>query len=204
MVSALAIHYSRERIASLLGSVTLLARGPKPVAALKELGLQPAITAPEPHTWKEVLAVLDSNVQLKGKRVAIQEYGIMNQELLSGLEARGAETLRVPVYLWALPQDTAPLRAAIDEIRNGGADIVAFTSATQVEHVFKIAKGEGLGLDSKAFARVLIASIGPVCSEALDRFGLKADFEPGHPKMGHLIDELARRGRELLEAKCKQ
>ena len=66
MVDALAIHYSRERIAELLGSVTLLARGPKPVAALKELGLQPAFTAPEPNTWKEVLAVLDSNVQLKG------------------------------------------------------------------------------------------------------------------------------------------
>jgi uroporphyrinogen-III synthase len=205
MVNALAIHYSRERIAKLLGSLTLVARGPKPVAALKELGLQPAMTAPEPNTWKEVLAVLDSNVQLKGKRVAIQEYGITNQELVSGLEVRGAETFRVPVYLWALPEDTAPLRVAIGEIKNGRADIVVFTSATQVEHVFKVAKDEGLELDSrKAFAQVLVASIGPVCSEALDRFGLKADFEPGHPKMGHLIDELARRGRELLEAKCKQ
>jgi uroporphyrinogen-III synthase len=205
MVNALAIHYTRERIATLLGGVTLLARGPKPVAALKELGLQPAMTAPEPNTWKEVLAVLDANVQLKGKRVAIQEYGIMNQELLSGLEARGAEIFRVPVYLWALPEDTAPLRAAIGEIKKGSADIVVFTSATQVEHVFKVAKDEGMDLDSqKAFAQVLIASIGPVCSETLDRFGLKADFEPGHPKMGNLIGELARRGRELLEEKCKQ
>ena len=47
MVDALAIHYSRERIAALLGSITILARGPKPVAALKELGLQPAFTAPD-------------------------------------------------------------------------------------------------------------------------------------------------------------
>ena len=46
MVDALAIHYSIERIAALLGKVTLLARGPKPVAALKEWGLQPALTAP--------------------------------------------------------------------------------------------------------------------------------------------------------------
>jgi uroporphyrinogen-III synthase len=205
MVEALAIRYSRERIAALLGSVTLLARGPKPVAALKELGLQPTITAPEPNTWKEVLAVLDSKIQLKGKRIAIQEYGITNQELLSELAARGAEIFRVPVYLWALPEDLGPLRAAIGEIKNGGADIVVFTSATQVEHVFKVAKDEGLDLDpQKAFAQVLIASIGPVCSEALHRFGLKADFEPEHPKMGHLIGELARRGRELLEEKCKQ
>jgi uroporphyrinogen-III synthase len=116
MVDALALHYSRERTAELLGSVTVLARGPKPVAALRELGLQPACTAPEPNTWKEVLAVLDSNVQLKRKRVAVQEYGITNQELLAGLEARGAAIFRVPVYRWALPEDIAPLQAAIRDL----------------------------------------------------------------------------------------
>ena len=202
MVDALAIHYSRERIAALLGSVTLLARGPKPVAALKELGLQPAFTAPEPNTWKEVLAVLDSNVQLKGKRVAVQEYGITNQELLSGLAARGAEVLRVPVYRWALPEDIAPLQAAIREIVVAKADVVVFTSATQVEKVFQVARQDGL--DSKlpeSLARALVVSIGPVCSEALGRLGLKPDFEPEHPKMGFMIGELASSVQKLLNEK---
>src|SRR6266404_1761909 len=202
MVDALVIHYSRERIAALLGGVTVLTRGPKPVAALKELGLQPAFTAPEPNTWKELLAILDANVRPKGKRVALQEYGVTNQELLSGLEARGAEILRVPVYRWALPDDIAPLKAAIREIVAANADVVIFTSATQVENVFKVAQQDGL--DTKlpnSLARALIVSIGPVCSEALARFGLKSDFEPAHPKMGFMIGELAQRGRELLEAK---
>jgi uroporphyrinogen-III synthase len=202
MVDALVIHYSREKIAALLGGVTVLARGPKPVAALKELGLQPAFTAPEPNTWKEVLAILDSNVRLQGKRIAVQEYGITNQELLSGLEARGAQILRVPVYRWALPDDIAPLKAAIREIVAPNADVVIFTSAIQVENVFKVAQQDGL--DTKlpnSLARALIVSIGPVCSEALARFGLKPDFEPAHPKMGFMIGELAQRGRELLEAK---
>ena len=130
MVDALASHYSREQIAALLGKVPILARGPKPVAALKELGLQPAITAPEPNTWKEVLGVLDSNIPLKGKRVAVQEYGVTNPELLAGLETRGAEILRVPVYRWALPEDIAPLQAAIRAIVAAQADVVVFTSAT--------------------------------------------------------------------------
>jgi uroporphyrinogen-III synthase len=202
MMDALVIHYSREKIAALLGGVTVLARGPKPVAALKELGLQPAFTAPEPNTWKEVLAILDSNVRLQGKRIAVQEYGITNQELLSGLEARGAQILRVPVYRWALPDDIAPLKAAIREIVAPNADVVIFTSAIQVENVFKVAQQDGL--DTKlpnSLARALIVSIGPVCSEALARFGLKPDFEPAHPKMGFMIGELAQRGRELLEAK---
>lgn len=202
MVDGLAIHYSRERIAALLGRVTLLARGPKPVAALKELGLQPAFTAPEPNTWKEVLEVLDSNVQLKGKRVAVQEYGITNQDLLSGLAARSAEILRVPVYRWALPEDVAPLQAAIREIVEGKADVVIFTSATQVENVFQVAQQNGLNTKlPKALARSLVVSIGPVCSEALARLGLKPDFEPQHPKMGFMIGALAASAQKLLSAK---
>jgi uroporphyrinogen-III synthase len=202
MVDAAAIHYSREQIVALLGSVTVLARGPKPVAALKELGLQPALTAPEPNTWKEVLAVLDSNLELKGKRVAVQEYGITNQELVSNLEARGAKIARVPVYRWALPNDIAPLRAAIREIKSDKADIVIFTSATQVENVFQVAQQDGSVADlPQALARTLLVSIGPVCSEAIARVGLKPDFEPEHPKMGFMIGELAQHGRDLLEAK---
>lgn len=205
MVEALAFEYSKEQISALLGSVTLVARGPKPVAALKELGLQPTFMAPEPNTWKEVLLVLDSNVLLPGKRVAVQEYGITNQELLSGLEARGAQIFRVPVYRWALPEDIAPLRTAIGELKDGKADIVVFTSATQVENVFKVAQQDGVDADLPgAFARVVVASIGPVCSEALARFGLRADFEPEHPKMGFMIGELAASARRLLDAKRKQ
>src|ERR1044071_535770 len=52
--------YSQEKIKSALQKVQLVARGPKPVAALKDLGVQPAIVVPEPNTWREVLASLDS------------------------------------------------------------------------------------------------------------------------------------------------
>ncbi|HEY7317944.1 MAG TPA: uroporphyrinogen-III synthase [Candidatus Binatia bacterium] len=202
MIDAAAIHYPRERIIELLGSVTLLARGPKPVAALKELGLQPAFVAPEPNTWKEVLAVLDSNVLLKGKRVAVQEYGITNQDLLSGLAARGAEILRVPLYRWALPEDLAPLQTAIREIVEGKADVAVFTSATQVENVFRVAQQAELHTKlPRALARALVVSIGPVCSQALVRFGLRADFEPQHPKMGFMIGALATTAQSLLSVK---
>jgi len=202
MVDAAAIRYSRERIAALLRKVTVLARGPKPVAALKELGLQPAMTAPEPNTWKETLAILDSNVELAKKRVAVQEYGVTNLELLAGLEARGAKILRVPVYRWALPEDIAPLQAAIHQIVEARVEVVIFTSANQVENVFKVAHQEGVDTDlPKALARVLVVSIGPVCSTALARFGLKPDFEPEHPKMGFMVGELAASAQQLLHTK---
>jgi uroporphyrinogen-III synthase len=202
MVDAAATRYSREQIAALLSRVTVLARGPKPVAALKELGLQPAMTVPEPNTWKEILAILDANVELAGKRVAVQEYGTTRPELLAGLEARGAKVLRVPVYRWALPEDIVPLQAALREVVEAKTDIVVFTSANQAENVFSVAHQDGIDVELlKAFKHALIVSIGPVCSEALRRFGLQPDFEPEHPKMGFMIGELAASAQKLLNTK---
>jgi uroporphyrinogen-III synthase len=65
-----------------------------------------------------------------------------------------------------------------------------------------VAHEDGIGIDlPKALRRALIVSIGPVCSEALGRFGLKPDFEPEHPKMGFLVGELAASVQKLLKAK---
>ncbi len=205
LVEAVASEYPREKLAAALERITLVARGPKPVAALKELGLQPTLAIPEPNTWREILSELDAKVPLRGRRAAVQEYGITNPELIRGLESRGAEVLRVAVYRWGLPEDIGPLRAALRGIIDGGLQIALFTNATQVDHLFRIAVEEKLDQSLRqAFGGVLICSIGPVCSEALEHFGLKADLEPDHPKMGHLIATVARRGRALLEQKRKK
>jgi uroporphyrinogen-III synthase len=202
LIEAIASEYPRERLATALRRTFLVARGPKPVAVLKELGLQPTISAPEPNTWREILAELDKRTDMRGRLVAVQEYGITNQELIDGLEARGAKVLRVPVYRWALPEDIAPLRSAIRQVLAGQVDIALFTNATQVDHLFQIAREEKSDQSLRqAFARVLIASIGPICSEALEQFNLNADLEPEHPKMGHLISAVAQRGRSLLGRK---
>jgi uroporphyrinogen-III synthase len=56
----------------------------------------------------------------------------------------------------------------------------------------------------RAFSRILIGSIGPVTSEELRAQGIVPDFEPSHPKMGFLVNELAQRGPELLRQKRSQ
>ncbi len=205
LLAAVAGKYSSERVAAALRKTTLVARGPKPIAALRELGLKPAITAPEPNTWREILAELDRKTELRGRLVAIQEYGITNQALIAGLETRGARVVRVPVYRWSLPEDTAPLRSAIRKILDGQVDIALFTNAIQVDHLFQLAKEDQSEQDLRqAFVQVLIASVGPLCTEALKHFGLSVDLEPDHPKMGRLVADLAQRGRDLLQLKRAQ
>jgi uroporphyrinogen-III synthase len=191
-----------DRLAGLLAATTLVARGPKPVAELRQLGLTPHVRVPEPNTSHELLSALDAEAPVDGRRVAVLEYGVTNDELIAGLESRGATVVRVPLYRWALPEDTGPLRDAIGRLAEGSTDYVLFLSSRQVDNVMQIAAELGLAdAVHEQAARFVVASIGPVCSEALRRHGLPVDLEPHHPKMGQLVVAVARRGREILQAK---
>jgi len=134
--------YSREHLCAALQKMQVVARGPKPVSVLNELGVKANLVAPEPNTWREVLQVLDSDANpqsVRGLRVAVQEYGTPCTELLEGLKVRGACVTTVPVYRWSLPEDTGPLREAAKCLANGDMDVVLFTSAVQVAHLFQVA-----------------------------------------------------------------
>jgi uroporphyrinogen-III synthase len=197
--------YPLEKFVEALRRVTVVARGPKPVAALKELGVPVAIAVPEPNTWRDLLRTLDENVgaaALAGRRVAVQEYGASNSELLAGLAERGARVTRVPVYQWALPEDTGPLQAGVEAIAAGEIDLALFTTSIQVTHLLKIAREMNREREvRRGFERLVVGSIGPITSEELREQGFAVDFEPAHPKMGFLVNEAAQRAAELLGKK---
>jgi uroporphyrinogen-III synthase len=200
--------YPLEQFAAALRRITVVARGPKPVAALKELGVPVTIAVPEPNTWRDLLRALDEKsdiAPLSGRRVAVQEYGASNPELLAGLADRGAQVTRVPVYQWALPEDTGPLRAAVEAIARGEIDVALFTTSIQIAHLLQVAREMNLEQElRRSFARILVGSIGPMTSEELREQGLSADFEPAHPKMGFLVNEAAERGALMLEEKRRK
>jgi uroporphyrinogen-III synthase len=196
---------NREEFVSALQRVRVVARGPKPIAALRELGVAVNVSAPEPNTWKELLGALDQALPapaLRGMRVAVQEYGVPSAKLLACLAERGAVVTRVPVYRWALPDDLQPLRAAIKALLAGEIGAVLFTTSVQVMHLFQVASEMKLETPLRSsLQRCVIASIGPTTSEELQRTGLPADLEASHPKMGILVKEASDRCKELLGAK---
>ena len=193
----------RAEVLARLATVTLVCRGPKPSAALKPFGLRPTLTVPEPNTWRDLIAALDAEFSVQGRRVYIQEYGTRNDALIDALSARGALTTCLKLYNWALPDDTGPLKAAILKIVRGQAHIALFTSGLQIDHLLQVAQEIGL---APAVRRALnnelvVASVGPMTSEALQRQGITPDIVPGHPKLGHLILAVARRAPALLHDK---
>jgi uroporphyrinogen-III synthase len=196
---------SRDSFIDALRRTRIVARGPKPVAALREVQVSVWATAPEPNTWREILSTLDgraADFSLDGRSVAVQEYGVSNPDLLVGLRERGATVTAVPVYQWALPDDVEPLRTACRALTEGAIDVVLFTTATQAVHLLKVAETMGLGeAVMDGLRKCVVASIGPTTSEELRERGTHPDMEASHPKMGFLVREAAERAGELLKAK---
>jgi len=199
------VRAQREAFIAALGRIPIAARGPKPTAVLRDIGLTPWLQAPEPNTWRELIAALDAReaqMPLRARRVAVQEYGAPNPELLQALEERGALLTRVPIYQWALPEDLEPLRQGCRALADGAVDVVLLTTATQVTHLLQIADQLGLADGVRAgLRRAMVASIGPTTSETLREHGVAIDMEPSHPKMGFLVREAAERASQVLAAK---
>jgi uroporphyrinogen-III synthase len=192
--------YPWSSIVAALKQTALVARGPKPVAALKAFGLQPTLTVPEPNTWIDLIFTLDEYRPVKGLRVAIQEYGASNPDLLEALKQRGADVFQVPIYRWALPEDLGPLRQTLSDIIAGKVSVLLITNAAQVDHVMQVLKKDGtVAPFLAALKKMVVASIGPTASERLRQHEWPIDLEPSHSKMGILVKETSEKSHSILQ-----
>ncbi len=194
--------YRWPSIVDALQGVTIIARGPKAVAALKAAGIQATLTVPEPNTWVDLISTLDEYRSVKRLRVAVQEYGVSNPDLLHALEQRGAEVFPVQIYKWALPEDLDPIRHTLDDIIAGRASVILITNAAQVDHVMQVLEQDGkVEALRAALKKMVVASIGPIASERLRHHDWPVDLEPSHPKMGILAMEVSEQASTILDRK---
>lgn len=202
MVDRVSRALDRQRFLDALSDVKTIVRGPKPLAALRQLNVAPTLVVPEPNTWREVLAEIDARLPVANLVVAVQEYGAPNVSLVAGLEARGATVEPFRVYRWDLPEDVEPLRENIRRVVTGQVDAVVFTAAQQLVHMFEVSRQMKVeGELRSALRRIVVASVGPTTSEMLRDYELSVDFEPSHPKLGHLISELSAAAGGLVARK---
>lgn len=180
-----------DRFLRLLDACKVAVRGPKPTAVLRGRKVRIDLSAADPFTTHEVLEAI-ADVEIAGQKVLVQRYGEANLELDGALEKRGASVVEVPTYRWALPKDTTPLVQLLQALSAGRIDCVVFTSASQVRNLLAVARREGVA-DRRLrddLARTLVASIGPVCSEALEAAGIHVGLEASPPKLGPLVEAL--------------
>src|SRR2546421_6434668 len=148
-----------------LNKLTIVVRGPKPVAALRQFGVRIDVV-PDNPTTEGVIEALKTR-DLQGRRVGVQLYGTPNPQLVSALEAKGAKVTPVQVYAYGAAADSSEVKVLIGRILDGQIQVMAFTSAPQVRMLFDFASQMGLAKGLvEALRSVLIASIGEVTNRA--------------------------------------
>jgi uroporphyrinogen-III synthase len=195
---ATALFQEAERLGQLtfltesLRAGTIVCRGPKPAAALKRYGLGANVSAASPYTSSELLAAMD-DVDIAGVEVTVVHYGERSEALAGELAVRGAKLNELCVYEWRLPEDVGPLQDMARAIVKHEVDAVIFTSQVQWKHLLRVASDLDLAgaLQQALTAGVVVASVGPICSAALDEAGVHPHVVPDNPKMGPLVAALA-------------
>jgi uroporphyrinogen-III synthase len=186
----------REAFISALGTARKITRGPKPVRALREIGLSPDVTA-DPPTTEGLIAALRA-LDLKGRNVAVQIYGQEpNAALMDFLKHQGARVDMVAPYVYASAAENRQVEALIGELAAGRLDAIAFTSSPQVARLYEVAAAAGREAElRKGLARTQVTAVGPVVADALRHHGI----EPGAvPETSFLLKPMVRTMLKALE-----
>ena len=175
-----------------LGRVRKITRGPKPVRALREIGLAPDMQAVEPTT-EGIIAAL-SAFNLTGRTVGVQLYGDEpNVPLMNFLARAGAEADPVAPYVYASNVDDERVADLIERIDAGAVDVIAFTSASQVRRLWDVARKRGKEAPLQTgLAQTVVAAVGPVTATEATRFGMNPIIMPSRAySMKPLVNEIA-------------
>lgn len=160
-----------------LATASSLTRGPKPVKALKELGLAPTAVADRPTTEGVISALRD--VPLSGATVGVQHYSADNPPLMAFLESAGAEAVPVRPYVYAPDSDSEKVVELIRKMAGGEVEAMVFTSSPQADRLFEVAAERGVEAELRAgLGRVAVAAVGPIAADSLRRLAVEVAILP--------------------------
>ena len=170
-------HGRLDEIRAALAKTRTVVRGPKPVKALRELGLSATVVAQAPTT-DGVIASLRGQ-PLEGQTVGVQLYSESNPPLTQFLQDAGATALTVQPYVYAPASDAERVAELIEQLAAGKVDVLVFTSSPQVDRLFEVARERGMMAELKqGLTKTRVAAIGPVLSETLLAHGVAVNIAP--------------------------
>jgi uroporphyrinogen-III synthase len=185
----------REPFIAALGRTRTVLRGPKPVLALKTIGLSPYRIAAAPTT-EGVIATLRQE-PLSGVAVGVQLYSPTNPPLLEFLTAAGATVHTVLPYVYAPASDAGRVVELIDRLDAGTVDVLVFTSSPQWTRLEEVAAAQGRQEAlRRGLERVCVAAVGPVMADALHRASVRVDV---CPERGFVMKNLVQQIKRFVE-----
>lgn len=123
-------------------------------------------------------------------KVFVQMYGEELQEFETFLSTKGAKMLKVWVYRYE--PDLERLDAFIDRLLEGFYQAVLFTSAYQIDYLFKRAKEKNLGkaLSGSLNGKVITVAVGRKTAERLFENGVIRVYYPEKERLAYALREL--------------
>jgi uroporphyrinogen-III synthase len=132
------------------------------------------------------------NKSLSGKRIVVTRTPDQARELVSALEAKGAEVLLFPLLSFAPPKDWHGLD---DQLRRlDSFDAILFLSKNAVRYVFQRCRELGINPGFSPSNRPFVATVGHATGEAARREGWPVDYVAKN----QTAESLARELRPLL------
>jgi uroporphyrinogen-III synthase len=184
----------RDAFIAALARTKIITRGPKPVQALKEIGLAPTRLAPTPTTEGVITSMRSEPLQ--GQTVGVTLYGEPNPALEQFLTSAGAHVHTVMPYIYALATDDDRVADLIVRLDSGAVDVMLFTSSPQVDRLYEVAQRRGLHEALRnGLARTRIAAVGPVLAEHLRQRGASVDI---CPEQGFVMKNLVQHIKRTL------
>lgn len=179
-----------RRDARAFGSARVCAIGPATAARLAERGIT-ADLVPSEFRGEAVADALLAQIagHETATRVLVPRAEIAREALPKLLAARGVNVEVVASYRAEGPSDaTKDAIAAL--LRDQQLDVVTLTSPSSAERLIETLRAHGIDPHA-ALDRVVVASIGPVTSEACARLDLRVDVTAATYTAEGLVDALA-------------
>jgi uroporphyrinogen-III synthase len=187
----------RDAALDALGRTRTVTRGPKPVRALKEVGLTPVLIAEAPTT-EGVIATLTREA-LQGAAVGVQAYAEANPDLVHFLQQAGATVHVVMPYVYAPGADADRVADLIARSARGEVNVMIFTSSPQVDRLYEVIAERGLRqVWEEGLQRLRIAAVGPVVADNLRRRGARVDI---CPEQGFVMKNLVQQIKRDVETR---
>jgi uroporphyrinogen III methyltransferase / synthase len=162
--------------------------GSATAARLRSSGVEPAIV-PDRFRAEGLVEELRRIGPAAGRRVLVARAAEAREVLPDGLRALGFDVDVVPVYRAV---GAVPPAEVVDRFEAGTIDAVVFASGGTARRFVAVLAAAGIDAVC-ALVGPVVASIGPVTTEALHRLGIAVDVEAAEPTTSSLVRALADR-----------
>ena len=173
------------RFVEALRLLTVAARGPKPVAALREMGLEVAVT-PAEYVAESLVEALGDRV--RGQRVLLARAAVARDVIPDALRARGAMVDVVDAYRTVIPAESVTAIRTLFGPGGRAPDAATFTSSSTVTNFLNLLREAGVARPGSMRA----VSIGPITSRTLRENRWEPAGEADPHDLGGLVEVVVR------------